>query len=166
MDYLIDMMFPQHWNQIKDIYIQGINTGNATFETEAPGWEEWNKSHISSCRIVARQDSIVLGWAALSSVSSRQVYAGVGEVSLYIRLNHLGKGIGTSLLKRLIGLSEHNGFWTLQASAFPENKASIKLHLNCGFRIVGTRIKIGKMAKGNWRDVILLERRSEVVATE
>lgn len=166
MDYLIDKMVPQYWNQIKDIYIEGINTGNATFEKEAPGWDKWDKSHISSCRIVARQDNIVLGWAALSPVSMRRVYAGVGEVSIYIRVNHLGKGIGTNLLKKLIELSEHNGFWTLQASVFPENKASVRLHQNCGFRIIGTRIKIGKMANGNWRDVILLERRSKVVGTK
>jgi len=163
MDYIIDKMLSQHWNQSKDIYIEGINTGHATFEKEAPEWDEWDKSHINSCRIVALQENVVLGWAALSPVSRRRVYSGVGEVSIYIRLDHLGKGIGTNLLKRLIELSEENGFWTLQASIFPENQASINLHKNCGFRIVGTREKFGKMSTGKWRNVILLERRSKLV---
>lgn len=158
----IDKMFPKDWEQVRKIYLQGIATGNATFQKEAPSWEEWNNSHILKCRIVARYEDKVLGWAALSSISSRCVYIGVAEVSIYVSQMSKGKGIGSILLKSLIEISEQNGFWTLQSGIFPENVSSIKLHNKHGFREVGRRERIGKM-DGVWRDTILLERRSNNV---
>ncbi|MFW5988384.1 MAG: N-acetyltransferase family protein [bacterium] len=166
MEYTISILKPQYWDQIKEIYMEGIKSRNATFETEAPNWKEWNKSHIDSCRIVARKEDNIYGWTALSPVSSRCVYTGVAEVSIYVGLKYQGKGIGTSLFKKLIKLSEKNGFWTLQASIFPENESSMLLHKKCGFRVVGIRKKLGKMENGNWRDVVLLERRSTNVGIE
>ncbi len=163
MKYSIDTMDFQYWDQIKEIYIEGIKTGNATFETEAPDRKEWDKNHFDSCRIVARKGDNILGWAALSPVSGRCVYSGVAEVSVYVSSKYQGMGIGTNLLKKLIELSEEQGFWTLQAGIFPENESSILLHKKCGFRKVGIRKKLGKMKIGNWRDVVLLERRSKKV---
>lgn len=153
-------MIRDDWDQVAEIFRQGIETGNATFETQIPSWEKWDSAHIQSCRIVATIENVVIGWAALVPVSSRKVYAGVGEISIYISNRYQGLKIGTRLLERLIDESEKEGFWTLQAGIFPENKASIKLHQNHGFRIVGYREKIGQM-KGVWRDTILLERRSK-----
>ena len=148
------------WSKVREIYLLGIKTNNATFELEVPEREDWEKRHLGICRLVAISDSEVVGWAALLPVSEREVYRGVAEVSVYISPAHSGKGIGKKLLTKLINESEANGIWTLQASIFPENIASIKLHKSCGFRIVGTREKIGKM-KGTWRDTVLLERRSK-----
>lgn len=148
------------WEKVSEIYRQGIETGNATFEDKVPDWEKWDSSHIKSCRIVATLDNTIVGWAALAPVSARSVYAGVGEVSIYILNDKKGLKIGGMLLNELIKSSETEGFWTLQAGIFPENKASIKLHQNHGFRIVGYREKIGQM-KGIWRDTLLLERRSK-----
>lgn len=159
---LIDKMLPIDWNQVREIYLEGIATGDATFQTEAPSWEEWDNGHLSECRLVARSKGKVLGWVALSPVSSRCVYAGVAEVSVYVRLDCKGKGIGSLLLKSLIELSEQKGFWTLQSGIFPENVSSLQLHYKFGFREVGRRERIGKM-DGIWRDTILLERRSNVV---
>ena len=147
------------WAVIREIYSQGIATGHATFETEVPSWEKWNSSHHSHSRLIARDNQRVLGWAALSPVSGRGVYAGVAEVSIYIGDRARGKGIGKSLLNSLIEASELSGVWTLQAGIFPENTASIALHKSCGFREVGIRTRIGQL-KGRWRDVLLLERRS------
>jgi L-amino acid N-acyltransferase YncA len=147
------------WPMVKAIYEQGIATGNATFQTEAPSREEWDKAHLSSCRFVIEMDGIVRGWAALSPVSSRCVYAGVAEVSIYVSPEYSGKGIGTALLDKLIVQSGIEGLWTLQAGIFPENKASVHLHKQAGFREVGYREKIGKM-KEVWRDTLLLERRN------
>ena len=155
----ITEMLPQHWDAVKRIYEEGIATGNATFQTAAPGWEEWDNAHIKTCRIIATENNEVLGWAALTPVSSRCVYAGVAEVSVYVAANARGKNIGSKLLQELINQSEQNGIWTLQSGIFPENKASISMHEKNGFRIIGYREKIGKM--GNiWRDNISLERRS------
>ena len=155
----ITELLPEHWNVVKRIYEEGIATGNATFQTAAPGWEEWNNAHIKACRIIALENNEVLGWAALTPVSSRCVYAGVAEVSVYVAANARGKNIGSQLLQELINQSEQNGIWTLQSGIFPENKASISMHEKNGFRIIGYREKIGKM--GNvWRDNISLERRS------
>ena len=154
-----------HWPQVKSIYEQGIATGNATFETSAPEWQDWQKSHIEACRIVMVENGFVVGWAALTHVSGRCIYAGVAEVSVYVSLADQGKGIGNALLARLILESENNGFWTLQASIFPENIASLKIHQQTGFRIVGVRKQIGKM-NGIWRDTILLERRSDKIGSE
>lgn len=152
-------MSADHWPQVKAIYESGIATGNATFQTAAPEWEEWDKTHVKTCRLVAIENNQVIGWAALTAVSGRCVYAGVGEVSVYIHPDARGKSAGTQLLQALITASEANGFWTLQAGIFPENIASIKVHEKCGFRLVGRREKIGQM-NGIWRDTLLLERRS------
>jgi phosphinothricin acetyltransferase len=151
-----------HWPAVRAIYESGIATGNATFQTEAPGWEDWDQGHVKSCRLVAMEADQVLGWAALSAVSGRCVYAGVGEVSVYIHPDARGKGVGQQLLAALIEESESNNFWTLQAGIFPENSASIALHEKLGFRQVGCRERIGKM-NGIWRDTLLLERRSNTI---
>ncbi len=153
-----------HYNSVKKIYLEGIATGHATFQTEAPTWEEWDKSHLKHSRIIASDDNLVIGWAALTPVSGRCVYAGVAEVSLYIETTYRGKRIGDGLLKELIKRSELNEIWTLQAGIFPENNASLKLHENNGFRIIGKREKIGKM-NNVWRDTVLLERRSKIVGS-
>ena len=152
-----------HYPRIREIYELGIATGNATFQTEAPSWEEWNKKHLPSGRIVAVDESeVVMGWAALTPVSDRCVYAGVAEVSIYIHPDHQGKGLGRELMEELIRASEEAGLWTLQAGIFPDKKASLRLHDLVGFRKVGYREKIGKM-KNVWRDTVLLERRSQNV---
>lgn len=152
-------MTESDWPSVADIFRQGIETGNATFETDVPSWESWNKSHLKTCRLVAVIDNEIAGWAALSPVSGRCVYAGVAEVSIYISNRYKNRHIGTSLLKRLVEESEKEGFWTLQAGIFPENAASIRIHEKNGFRKVGSRERIGKM-NGVWRDIILLELRS------
>ena len=152
-------MLPTHWEAVKQIYAEGIATGNATFQSAIPSWEEWNDAHVKNSRLVAIENEIVLGWAALTPVSGRCVYAGVGEVSLYMSDKAKGKGIGKKLLNSLIEESEKNNFWTLQAGIFPENIASVKVHEDCGFRIIGKRERIGQM-NGQWRDTLLLEKRS------
>lgn len=159
MDYQIAAMRPEDWPAVRDIYREGIATGNATFETEPPVWQKWDSSHRQDSRLIARNADQVLGWAALSPVSGRLVYSGVAEVSVYVAASARGIGIGKVLLKALIEESETQGVWTLQAGIFPENTASIALHKSCGFRAVGVRQRIGQM-NGNWRDVLLLERRS------
>ena len=150
------------WEIVRAIYEKGIATGNATFQTSAPSWEEWNSSHLVTCRIVAEEDQKVIGWAALTPVSSRCVYAGVAEVSVYIDPAFSGKGIGLALLERLVNLSEAEGIWTLQAGIFPENIGSLRIHKKAGFKTLGVREKIGKQG-GIWRDTVLLERRSKVI---
>jgi L-amino acid N-acyltransferase YncA len=155
-----------YWSAVRDIYEEGIATGNATFQSSAPTWDEWNSSHAEKARIIAVDDNgEVLGWAALTPLSGRCVYAGVGEVSVYVSANARGKGVGKALLNELIRQSEENGFWTLTAGIFPENEASLKIHRNAGFKVLGIREKIGKM-NGQWRDTVLLERRSAVVGIE
>jgi L-amino acid N-acyltransferase YncA len=163
MDVLFRQMTEYDWDFVADIYKQGIETGNATFQQEIPTWEEWNEGHLKMCRIIAETDNKIVGWAALSPVSRRIVYAGVTEVSVYVSDEYNGLKIGTKLLEKLISESENEGIWTLQASIFRENKASLKIHENLGFRQVGYREKIGKM-DGTWRDTILLERRSKIVS--
>ena len=164
MEYRISAMQPEDWPDVREIYGEGIASGNATFETVLPEWEKWDSGHRSDCRIVARstvplnQDR-VLGWAALSPVSARGVYAGVAEVSVYVASTAKGRGIGKALLHALVEESERRGVWTLQAGIFPENASSIAIHKSCGFREVGRRHRIGKMGD-TWRDVVLLERRS------
>lgn len=155
-------MLPEHWDAVKKIYEEGIATGNATFQSTAPSWAEWNKDHLTTARFVAIANDEILGWAALTPVSGRCVYAGVAEVSVYVATAERGKGLGKILLQALINAGEANNLWTLQAGIFPENLASIKLHEANGFRMIGTREKIGKM-NGIWRDTVLLERRSKVV---
>jgi L-amino acid N-acyltransferase YncA len=156
----------KHWEQVKVIYEDGIATGNATFQTTAPTWEEWDMAHVKNSRIVAEdEDNNILGWAALTPVSGRCVYAGVAEVSVYVSSQARGKGVGKALLNELIKQSEQNGFWTLTAGVFPENEASLKIHKQAGFKVLGTREKIGKM-NGIWRDTVLLERRSQKVGLD
>ena len=158
---ILDRMSPEDWNSVRLIYLEGIDTGNATFARVAPEWTEWDQSHLDICRLVARSGTEVLGWAALSPVSRRAVYAGVAEVSIYVAARARGRGVGRRLLAALVEASEATGIWTLQAGIFPENEASIRLHKSAGFRVVGIRERIGAM-NGRWRDVVLLERRSAV----
>lgn len=155
-------MEPQDWPRIEEIYVQGIQTGNATFETASPGWEAWDADHLPACRLVADGDGTIVGWAALSGVSDRCVYGGVAEVSVYVDDAYQGRGIGTLLLRALITASEDAGIWTLQAGIFPENAASIHIHEKLGFRRIGLRERLGKLGD-IWRDVVLLERRSDRV---
>lgn len=160
--FSMEAMQPQDWPAVRAIYLEGVATGNATFEQTAPDWEKWDAGHLAGVRFVARSDGgEVLGWAALSGVSSRCVYAGVAEVSIYVAESARGRGVGHNLMARLIADSEAQGIWTLQAGIFPENIASIALHERAGFRIVGTRERLGQM-NGRWRDVVLMERRSPV----
>ena len=165
MQYSIIAMSPADWEQVRCIYLEGIKTGVATFELEAPDWEKWDASHLEQCRLVAKAGEAVRGWAALSLVSTRRVYAGVAEVSLYVSENFRGQGIGQALLEALIAKSEEHGIWTLQAGILIDNVSSRALHERCGFREVGRRERIGRLG-GLWRDVVLLERRSRVVAIE
>ncbi len=164
MDFEIDLMSAEDWPSASEIYRQGIATGDATFATEPQDWEDWDKAHRKQCRLVARQNAQVLGWAALSAVSARRVYAGVAEVSVYVSESARGRGVGKALLRALIEQSEQNEIWTLQAGIFPENVASVALHKSCGFREVGVRQRLGKMGN-RWRDVLLLERRSSSVGS-
>jgi phosphinothricin acetyltransferase len=162
MNIVFRSMKKDDWISVAEIYRQGIESGNATFQRDIPTWDEWDSAHIKTCRIVASIDNEIAGWAALTSVSGRCVYAGVAEVSVYVSNLFKGQKVGTRLLERLISESEKEGYWTLQAGIFPENKASLKIHFNLGFRNVGFREKIGKM-NDIWRDTILLERRSKKV---
>ena len=158
---VIEEMTSADWPQVEAIYREGIASGNATFEIEIPSWEEWDRKHLAAGRLVARNSRDVYGWAALSAVSARRVYAGVAEVSVYVAEAARGRGLGKLLLRSLIEASEKGGIWTLQAGIFPENASSIALHKSCGFREVGRRERIG-MLRGVWRDTVLLERRSTV----
>jgi len=153
------------WIQVRAIYLEGIATGDATFETDAPDLETWDRNHLSFGRLVARDGDSVAGWAALSPVSNRCVYGGVAEISVYVAAAARGQGVGRLLLESLIAEAERNGIWMLQAGIFPENASSIALHQNCGFREVGRRERLGKL-KGVWRDVVLLERRSREVGID
>ncbi|MFD2718227.1 GNAT family N-acetyltransferase [Hymenobacter monticola] len=156
-----------HWPAARAIYAEGIATGTATFSTDVPAWADWDAGHLPTCRLVAVDDDgqTVRGWAALSPVSGRCVYAGVAEVSVYVAAAARGRGVGRALLAALVRESEQNGLWTLQAGIFPENVASVRLHEAAGFRQVGRRERIGQL-RGQWRDTLLLERRSAVVGTE
>ena len=168
-DLVIGLMSRGDWEQVKAIYLEGIATGNATFETDAPSWEAWEAAHLPFARLVARlvaRDSDkIFGWAALSPVSQRCVYGGVAEVSVYVSQARRQSGVGRRLLAALITASEENGIWTLQAGMFPENLGSLRLHREFGFREVGRRERIGKL-HGVWRDTILLERRSPLAGIE
>ena len=163
MNIQVIKMLPQHWQDVARIYAEGIATGNATFQKDIPSWEEWDISHLQNCRFVAlNTEGVVLGWAALTPVSGRCVYAGVAEVSVYVTPQYSGHGVGKMLMNALIESSETEGLWTLQAGIFPENIGSVRLHESVGFRQIGRRERIGKM-DGVWRDTLLLERRSEKV---
>lgn len=159
MNGVIDQMRASDWEQVRSIYLEGIRSGHSTFETEAPSWEKWDEGHLQIARLVMRDGETIVGWAALSPVSKREVYRGVAELTVYVSENARGQGIGRALLEALIEESERNGIWTLQASIFPENVASVQLHRGCGFREVGRRERIA-MLNGVWRDTLLFERRS------
>ncbi|MFN2530759.1 MAG: N-acetyltransferase family protein [Pyrinomonadaceae bacterium] len=161
----IEPLTVDHWPRVREIYLAGIRTGIATFETSAPDWDEWDKAHHAFARLVLSAHNEVIGWAALSRASNRSVYAGVSEVSIYISPEHRGRGCGHILMNALVEKSEQNGIWTLQACVFPENQASINLHRNHGFRVVGQRERIAKL-NGTWRSTVIMERRSEAVGTD
>jgi L-amino acid N-acyltransferase YncA len=154
-------LLPLDWEEVVRIYEEGIATGVATFETRAPQWNDWTDAH-PDIRVVAELDGRLAGWCALSPVSDRGCYRGVAEESVYVASWAQGKGVGRALLDEAIARSEAAGIWTLEAGIFPENKPSLRLHLGCGFRLVGVRERLGE-AGGVWRDVLLLERRSEVI---
>ena len=152
-------MSPDDWPSVRDIYAEGIATGDASFEEEVPGWELWAAGHLAQHRLVAWRDGAIVGWAAASPVSDRCVYGGVVETSVYVAARARGSGVGHRLLAALVESTEAAGIWTLQAGIFPENEASLRLHRACGFRVVGTRERLGQH-RGRWRDVVMLERRS------
>jgi phosphinothricin acetyltransferase len=152
----------EHWPQVARIYAEGIATGNATFETEVPTWQQWDASHLMEHRLVALRDCEVVGWVAVCAVSDRCAYAGVVEHSVYVAKSERGRGVGCALLEALIASTEAAGIWTIQTGIFPENTASFRLHERVGFEIVGRRKRIGKR-NGVWRDVIAIERRSALV---
>ncbi len=154
---------PDDWPAVRAIYEEGIRGGDATFETEPPSWERWDSAHAGP-RLVVELGGSVVGWAAVSPVSDRCCYEGVGDVSVYVAEAARGAGLGRSLLEELVERSEQAGYWTLSAGVFPENEASIRLHRGCGFREVGLREGLGQL-HGVWRDVLLLERRSALVGT-
>ncbi len=162
MKPIIEAMQPQDWAAVRVIYQEGVDTRRATFETNVPAWETWDANHLPACRLVARDDGEIVGWAALTPVSGRCVYAGVAEVSVYVAAAARGRGAGKALLRALVEASEQAGIWTLQAGIFRENSASIRLHEACGFRLVGFRERIGQL-NGDWKDTALLERRSHKV---
>ena len=163
--FAIRSLAPADYRRVGEIYEEGIATGHATFETEAPEWEEWDRKFLKACRLVAESEGRVLGWAALSPVSDRCAYGGVGEVAVYVAGEARGRGVGTRLLEALVRASEEAGFWTLQAGVFPENVESVRVHEKCGFRTIGIRERLGKMGD-RWRDVLLLERRSGLVGRD
>ncbi|MDN3725452.1 N-acetyltransferase family protein [Aequorivita sp. SDUM287046] len=152
----------ENYPEVSRIYEEGLQTGTATFETVIPNWEKWDAGHLPFGRIMAMENKTHLGWAALSPVSSRCVYGGVAEVSVYVSDGARGKGVGEFLLKNLIAMSEANNIWTLQSGIFRDNLASHKLHLKCGFREIGYKEKVGQL-HGVWKDNVLLERRSKIV---
>jgi L-amino acid N-acyltransferase YncA len=153
---------PEDWPAVRAIYEAGIATGNATFEAAAPGWPAWDAAHLADHRLVARHGGQLLGWVALAPVSERCAYAGVAEDSVYVAPDAQGRGVGRALLGAVVASAERGGIWTVQAGAFPENQASVRLHQACGFRVVGVRERLGRL-HGRWRDVLLLERRSPVI---
>ena len=163
MEIKIREMQSQDWQDVARIYKEGIATGNATFQKDIPTWEEWDTSHLKKCRFIAENtEGGIIGWAALTPVSGRCVYAGVAEVSVYVTPQYHGKGIGKILMQNLIETSEVEGLWTLQAGILKENIGSVRLHESVGFRQIGYREKIGQL-DGIWRDTLLLERRSDKV---
>ncbi len=163
MDVPVAPLEPHHWPEAARIYAEGIDTGDATFETEVPSWERWDAGHLAEHRFVATRDGAVVGFVAVSAVSDRRVYAGVVEESVYVAEAARGAGVGRLLLERLIASTEQAGIWTIQSGIFPENDASLRLHERVGFRVVGRRERLGQL-HGAWRDVLLVERRSKIVA--
>jgi phosphinothricin acetyltransferase len=165
MEFTIAPLLATDWPQVRAIYLEGIATGQATFQTTAPDWPDWDAGHLPHCRLVARAEDHVFGWAALSPTSKRACYAGIAEVSVYIAAVARGQGLGNALLAALVAASEKQGIWTLYSAIFPENAASLRLHLQHGFREIGRRERIAKL-QGVWRDTVLLERRSRVVGID
>ncbi len=161
MNFLISPFSAADWEQVRAIYLEGIASGHATFETEAPAWGAWDAAHLADGRLAARDGDAMLGWAALSPVSRRRVYCGVVELSVYVATASRGQGVGRKLLEAIIAESERLGIWTLHGATFPENAASLRLQQSCGFRIIGRRERIACL-NGVWRDTILTERRSRV----
>jgi len=166
MEYVIDDMKFEDWPRVEEIYAEGIDSGISTFRSHTPTWEQWDSQQIKSCRLVAKSASDILGWAALSNVSTRCVYGGVAEVSIYVDSKYKGLGIATKLLNALIKKSESEGFWTLQSTIIVKNIPSLNLHTKCGFRTVGLREKIAKSQSGQWLDTVIVERRSTIVGAE
>ncbi len=166
----VDAMRAADADAVLAIYAEGIASGHATFQTEVPAWAEWDAGHLAAPRLVARDEDsgAVLGWCALSPVSKRAVYAGVAEESVYVAAIARGRGVGRLLLEAMVRASEEAGIWTMQTGIFPENRASLALHEACGFRVLGVRERIGRHAAqgGRWRDVVFLERRSQVAGTD
>jgi phosphinothricin acetyltransferase len=160
---VLEELRPEHWPEVARIYADGISTGSATFETDVPSWERWDRTHLAEHRFVALRDGVVVGWVAVSPVSDRCVYGGVVENSVYVDDEARGQGVGRLLLERLIVSTEGAGIWTIQTGIFPENEVSVRLHERVGFEVVGRRKRLGKL-HGSWRDVLLLERRSDLVA--
>jgi phosphinothricin acetyltransferase len=165
MDLRIEPLTAADWERVAEIYRAGMATGDSTFETEVPSWEEWDRDHVAAPRLVARRDGQVVAWASLSRVSSRCVYEGVAEVSLYVDATARGQGVGGALLDAAVAASEDAGYWTLYAGIFPENAASLALFRRRGFRDYGVQERIGRMG-GTWRDVLQLERRSTRVGID
>jgi phosphinothricin acetyltransferase len=165
LDFTIGDMQDADWEAVRTIYGEGIATGNATIETGSPTWDVWDARHLEYARLVARRGDAVIGWAALGPYSGRCAYNGVAEISIYIAERARSQGVGYALLNALIAESERHGIWTLQAGIFPENTISVALHTKCGFRVVGTRDRLGKL-NDVWRNVVLLERRSTVVGVD
>jgi phosphinothricin acetyltransferase len=165
MELAIDEMRPADWEQVRRIYLDGLATGQASFEVDAPDWERWDETHHRHSRLVARLEGRVVAWAALAPVSHRRCYAGVAEVSLYVAADCRGRGVGKRLLQALVKSSERHGIWSLSGGTFPENEASIRLQLACGFRVVGRRERVAQH-HGVWRDTVLTERRSRLVGAD
>ncbi|PKB68842.1 MAG: N-acetyltransferase [SAR202 cluster bacterium Io17-Chloro-G4] len=162
MKHQIEALSAADWPEVSAIYMEGLATGLATFETTVPSWELWNQGHLEVGRLVARAKGKVIGWVALSPTSQREVYSGVNDESIYVAASARGMGVGKSLLEALVKASEEAGIWSLQAGIFRENKASLALHRNCGFRVIGHQERKGCL-NGVWHDVFLMERRSDVV---
>jgi L-amino acid N-acyltransferase YncA len=160
---VVEAMTAADWPEVAEIYRQGLDAGHASFETEVPGYEAWDAAHLARPRLVARLEARVVGWGALSPVSDRCVYGGVAEDSVYVAPDLAGRGVGRRLLSELVQRAEEDGIWTIQAGIFPENAASLRLHERCGFRVVGRRERLGRH-HGVWRDVLLVERRSDAIA--
>ena len=162
VDLRVDALTAADWAAVSAIYAEGIETRNATFETDVPSWHEWDAAHLAEPRLVARRDGEVVGWAALTRVSDRCAYQGVAENSVYVARGARSQGVGRALLNELVQRAEETGIWTIQTGVFPENLASLQLHLSCGFRVVGVRERLGRL-DGAWRDVVFLERRSKEI---
>ncbi len=162
MKIMVRIMRHSDSQKVLEIYRMGLEKRNATFETVVPSWQEWDSKHLRHSRFVSEEDGIVTGWAALSPFSSREVYKGVAELSIYVSTIFRGKKTGSALMEKIIASSELNGIWTLVSSVFPENEATLRLHEKFGFRVIGRRERIARL-DGNWRDTILLERRSSII---